>query len=140
MPNMTGWHMSPPYRTHHTSISIFLLRGDRSSVTCGTLQCDGTQTPMNQTASKPNLAMASHSAEGTELKSTELAVFWLSSESQPQELISYKVGYWGQMDMIISSFGSSFAICYRRCAGEPVSYKDIPRAIILCRFGFRRGT
>jgi hypothetical protein len=67
-----------------------------------------SQTPMSQTASKPYLAMASHSAAGTELKSTDL--FWLSSESQTQVLISYSVGYRGQMDMVISSFGSSFSL------------------------------
>ena len=63
---------------------------------------------MNQTASKPNFAMASHSAEGTELKSTYVPIFRLSSESQTQVLISYKVGYCGQIDMIIPSFVSPF--------------------------------
>src|SRR5271157_5482422 len=62
-----------------------------------------SQTPMNQTAVKPNLAMASHSAEGTELKSTEVPVFRLSSESQTQVLISYNVGYRGQVDKVIPS-------------------------------------
>src|SRR5580658_9502128 len=67
-----------------------------------------SQTPMNQTASKPNLATASHSTEGTELKSTCVPVFRLSSDNQTQVLISYKVGYRGQIDMIIASLGSSF--------------------------------
>jgi hypothetical protein len=65
---------------------------------------------MNQTASKPNLAMASHSAAGTELKSTDVPVFKLSSESQTQVLISYSVGYRGQTDMVIASLGSSLAL------------------------------
>src|SRR5271157_1491061 len=62
-----------------------------------------SQTPISQTASKPYAAMASHSAEETELKSTELPCFWLSSESQTQVLISYNVGYRGQVDKVISS-------------------------------------
>src|SRR5271157_4661777 len=47
--------------------------------------------------------MASHSAEDTELKSTEVPVVRLSSESQTQVLISYNVGYRGQVDKVISS-------------------------------------
>src|SRR5271165_3283724 len=65
-----------------------------------------SQTPMNQTASKPNLAMASHSAEGTELKSTEAPVFRLSSESQTQVLISYSVGYRVHLGIVITSCSS----------------------------------
>src|ERR1700739_2329165 len=77
-----------------------------------------SQTPMNQTASKPNLAMASHSGEGTELKSTGLPAFMLSSESQTQVLISYKVGYCGQMAMIFPSFVSSFTCSHRLSVSE----------------------
>src|ERR1700691_5952561 len=58
-----------------------------------------SQTPISQTASKPNLAIASHSSEGTLPKSTEVPVLRLSSESQTQVLISYSVGYRGQVDM-----------------------------------------
>src|SRR5271157_4781377 len=59
-----------------------------------------SQTPISQTASKPKAAMASHSAEGTELKSTDVPVFRLSSESQTQVLISNNVGYRGQVKVI----------------------------------------
>src|ERR1700683_452847 len=74
-----------------------------------------SQTPMNQTASKPNLAMASHSAAGTQLKSTGVPVFRLSSESQTQVLISYSVGYRGQTDMLVASFGLSLAFATAIC-------------------------
>src|SRR5215831_18705465 len=59
-----------------------------------------SQTPMNQTASKPKAAMASHSADGTELKSTSLPALVLSSLSHTQVLISYKVGYRGKVAML----------------------------------------
>ena len=65
-----------------------------------------SQTPMNHTASKPYLAMSSHSEEGTELKSTDIPVFRLSSESQTQVLISYNVGYLGQSDMVTKGCAS----------------------------------
>src|SRR5438876_6966881 len=55
-----------------------------------------SQTPINQTASKPNAAMASHSVEGSEDKSRFFPYFCLSSESQTQVSISYNVGYLGQ--------------------------------------------
>src|ERR1700739_170916 len=58
-----------------------------------------SQTPMNHTASKPNAARASHSAEGTQDKSRLFPCFCDSSESQTQVLISYKEGYRGQLDM-----------------------------------------
>src|SRR5271157_4504675 len=63
-----------------------------------------SQTPINHTASKPCLAMASHSAEGTERKSMVDPYFRLRSESQTQVLISYNVGYRGQADKVITSF------------------------------------
>jgi hypothetical protein len=31
MRNMTGWHTSPPYRTHHPFYAYILLRYGRSS-------------------------------------------------------------------------------------------------------------
>ena len=46
--------------------------------------------------------MASHSAEGTEDKSTVVLYFLLSSESHTQVLISYRVGYRGQ-DAVLAS-------------------------------------
>src|ERR1700733_11014384 len=58
-----------------------------------------SQTPISQTAAKPNLATASHSTEGTLPKSTEVPVLRLSSESQTHVLISYSVGNRGQLDM-----------------------------------------
>src|SRR5271167_4391943 len=96
-----------------------------------------SQTPMNQTAAKPNLAMASHSAEGTELKSTEVPVFRLSSESQTQVLISYNVGYRGQMDMITTS---STILSKCGTAGAPVTglTNYIPTAIIPLRLETHR--
>jgi hypothetical protein len=59
---------------------------------------------MSQTASNPNLATASHSVECTEPKSMCLPAFRLSSESHTQVLISYKVGYCGQMVMLMRFF------------------------------------
>jgi hypothetical protein len=58
---------------------------------------------MNHTASKPNLATASHSAAGTEPRSIDAPLFKLSSESHTQVFISYSVGYRGQPDITISS-------------------------------------
>jgi hypothetical protein len=51
---------------------------------------------MNQTASNPYAAMASHSAEGTEDRSIFFPYFRLSSETQV--LLSYKERYQGQTD------------------------------------------
>src|SRR5271157_1541964 len=65
-----------------------------------------SQTPINHTESKPGLAMASHSAEGTELKSMVEPYLWLRPESQTQVLISYNVGYRGQADKVITSFSA----------------------------------
>src|SRR5271157_2759136 len=59
------------------------------------------QTPISYTASKPKAAMASHSAAGTEPRSTGLPAFLLSSESHTHVLISYTVGYRGQLDMSV---------------------------------------
>jgi hypothetical protein len=47
-----------------------------------------SQTPINQTASKPNLAMASHSAAGTELRPMPPPSLVVRSESQTHVLIS----------------------------------------------------
>ena len=47
-----------------------------------------SQTPMNQTASKPWAAMASHSCSGTVARFTGLWYFRLRSPSQTQVLIS----------------------------------------------------
>ena len=47
-----------------------------------------SQTPMNQTASKPREAMASHSSAGTVPSSTRLPSFRPSSASHTQALIS----------------------------------------------------
>src|SRR5580704_10386111 len=85
-----------------------------------------SQTPMNQTASKPNLAMASHSAESTEPKSTEVPVFWPSSESQTQVLISYNVGYRGHIDMLVPSFAPPFAVSRRRRDCKPILTEYLP--------------
>ena len=52
---------------------------------------DSSPTPINQTASKPSLARASHSSKGTLPKSTDTPVLRLSSESQTHVLISYSV-------------------------------------------------
>src|SRR5947208_3040545 len=58
---------------------------------------------MSQTASKPKLAMASHSVAGTELKSMRAPVFSPSSVSQTQVLISYRLGFLGQIDITTSA-------------------------------------
>jgi len=69
---------------------------------------------MNQTASKPWEAIASHSADGTVEKSTSVPYFRLSSESHSQVLISYKNGYcatWTQKSyrlMLVIVFPISF--------------------------------
>ena len=47
-----------------------------------------SQTPMNQTASKPREAIRSHSAVGTVASVAGLPCFWPSSRSQTQVLIS----------------------------------------------------
>src|SRR5271165_945796 len=72
-----------------------------------------SQTPISQTASKPNLAMSSHSAEGTEPKSTAFPYFCFRSQSQTQVLTSYSVGYRGQNDMLISRLGVPVSV-FRR--------------------------
>jgi hypothetical protein len=59
-----------------------------------------SQTPINQTASKPILAIASHSAEGIELKSMVAPYFFLMLESQTQVLVSNIDGYGGQVDIV----------------------------------------
>src|ERR1700761_4655035 len=62
-----------------------------------------SQTPINQTASKPSLAIASHSPSGTERRSIDAPLFTLSSPSQTQVLISYRTGYRGHAGMAITS-------------------------------------
>src|ERR1700757_4044180 len=57
-----------------------------------------SQTPTSHTASKPYAEIVSHSADGTEARSTFLPYFWLSSESHTQVLISYKLGNRGHTD------------------------------------------
>src|SRR5215510_5755118 len=52
-----------------------------------------SQTPINQTASKPWEAIVSHSADGTDERSTSRPYFRLNSESHTQVLISYRHGY-----------------------------------------------
>src|SRR3954452_15819485 len=60
-----------------------------------------SQTPISQTASKPNSARASHSEEGIEPNSTKVPYFSLSSESQTHVLISNTVGFKAQLFVCI---------------------------------------
>src|SRR6478672_9049739 len=47
--------------------------------------------------------MASHSAEGTEDSVRFSWYFWLSSESHTRVLISYRLGYWGQIPVWVGT-------------------------------------
>src|SRR6476660_4240228 len=68
--------------------------------------------------------MASHSAAGTEDRSTALLCFWLSSDSQTHVLISYKVGYGCHSDMAagasILSTRVALTVRYPRSKGRPL--------------------
>jgi hypothetical protein len=86
-----------------------------------------SQIPISHTPSKPFLAMAFHSAEGTELKSRKFPYFWLRSDSQTHVLISYNVGYRGQIGMV----GISQAM------GRYEGTKQAPSSLTTLIFGTR---